>query len=657
MCQENIVLENLDLVPINKLLKGKFKFFIPRYQRGYRWTEDQVTDLLNDIYEFQENKSGSNEIYCLQPLVVKSHNDSKALDVIDGQQRLTTIHILLSYLEPGLQDKYSIEYETRTKDDQSSEKWKREIGSKEFLEKINDDKFRNSSSFHEIANANIDFYHIDLAYLTISNWFAAKFHINNITDKKNKFLGILKDDVRFIWYKTEEQDPIKVFTRLNIGKIPLTNSELIKALFLNKSNFKGKDVEQIRLQQVEIASEWDRIEYTLQNEEFWLFIHNLGWKKPTHIDFIFDLAMAKCKFGDFPDIGSDEHKTFRYFHEYFKKSKSSINAAWIRQTWHSVKEYFLIIEEWYNDLELYHYVGFLVEQGTNKDVVSNLIDHYTKEKDEFKEFVKAEIRKRINKCSDLTKTYGRNGEAKTLCRPLLLLHNIQTVIDQNKQLVQSRKYGLGTFYKFPFHLFKKEGKKSNGKGWEVEHIASNSGDNLTSEKNKEAWLASVAYCLPAEDPLRIKIENYFDNKANDFQVLQEDIENKAVENTLKGDDKQKIWNFALLDSTTNEEYQNDPFPVKRICILAKEHGHKAKLFYNHQNHSITIDKNENEIAFVPPCTKNVFVKAYTDMPSALNAWTVEDARDYALNINKVLSDAHFIDNQMDKIIKMFENHE
>ena len=141
MCQENIVLENLDLVPINKLLKGKFKFFIPRYQRGYRWTEDQVTDLLNDIYEFQENKSGSNEIYCLQPLVVKSHNDSKALDVIDGQQRLTTIHILLSYLEPGLQDKYSIEYETRTKDDQSTEKWKREIGSKEFLEKVEMRKF------------------------------------------------------------------------------------------------------------------------------------------------------------------------------------------------------------------------------------------------------------------------------------------------------------------------------------------------------------------------------------------------------------------------------------------------------------------------------------------------------------------------------------
>ena len=44
-------------------------FFIPSYQRGYRWTEQQVKDLLNDIKEFIDN--GTNNIYCIQPLVVK----------------------------------------------------------------------------------------------------------------------------------------------------------------------------------------------------------------------------------------------------------------------------------------------------------------------------------------------------------------------------------------------------------------------------------------------------------------------------------------------------------------------------------------------------------------------------------------------------------
>lgn len=74
----------------------------------------------------------------------------------------------------------------------------------------------------------------------------------------------------------------------------MTDSELIKALFLNASNFKNQDQESIRLQQIEIANEWDEIEYTLQNDEFWLFIqNNLKYSKPTRIDYIFDLIRNK----------------------------------------------------------------------------------------------------------------------------------------------------------------------------------------------------------------------------------------------------------------------------------------------------------------------------------------------------------------------------
>ena len=86
-----------------------------------------------------------------------------------------------------------------------------------------------------------------------------------------------------------------MFTRLNIGKISLTNAELIKALFLNRSNFNMGDDGYIQLRQREIASEWDNIEYALQDDEFWLFLHNLkekGYDRPTRIDFIFDLI---CK--------------------------------------------------------------------------------------------------------------------------------------------------------------------------------------------------------------------------------------------------------------------------------------------------------------------------------------------------------------------------
>lgn len=247
-------------------------FFIPGYQRGYRWTEQQVKDLLNDINEFEpENDSW----YCLQPLVTKKTildinqfktdiqdktelqditdalNKQIRYEVIDGQQRLTTIYLILACL--GVTDKYTIEYETRK-------------GSKGFLENI-------SEKAEDEAKGNIDFFYMHKAYETIEKFFDKK---KNQEHFQEGFKDKLLNNVKFIWYEIDEgENPVTVFTRLNMGKIPLTNAELIKALFLNRSNFGagvGKN-ETLRLRQQEIASEWDNIEYTLQNDEFWLFLN------------------------------------------------------------------------------------------------------------------------------------------------------------------------------------------------------------------------------------------------------------------------------------------------------------------------------------------------------------------------------------------------
>ncbi|MBF1070607.1 MAG: DUF262 domain-containing protein, partial [Prevotellaceae bacterium] len=100
--------ESIGLKTIYELLG--LNFFIPSYQRGYRWTEQQVRDLLQDILDFTTKDKEKGEFYCLQPIVIKcceeetikQHNLSSNLDdniwyeVIDGQQRLTTIHIILS---------------------------------------------------------------------------------------------------------------------------------------------------------------------------------------------------------------------------------------------------------------------------------------------------------------------------------------------------------------------------------------------------------------------------------------------------------------------------------------------------------------------------------------------------------------------------------
>lgn len=641
--------DKLKLTSVNDLMG--MNFYIPSYQRGYRWKTRQVTDLLDDIWEFHEKEKKPNEIYCVQPLVVKQKEEdifrkikeeatnlSEIInlikgywEVIDGQQRLTTFYIILSCLQPNLRNKFNIEYAIRNPQNRTSENSDYGIGSKEFLIKLD----RNEIDNH-LASSNIDFYHMYNTYNEVNKWIAVKrVQLENIGKEFDieSFVNTIANRVKFIWYETDEPDPIEVFIRLNIGKISLTDSELIKALFLNDSNYK-ESASSIRLQQVEIASEWDNIEKTLQNEEFWLFIHDLGWKKTTRIEWIFDIIVQQKIFGEMPDCGNDNHKTFRYFYEYFSQNKKDMTSDWIRHTWNQVKKYFMIFNEWYNDFELYHYVGYLVHEGIS---IEQLLKNYRNRKDEFKTYLKNEIRGKIRSCSDLTREYGDNGESKRDCFKLLLLFNIQSVVNQNIEYIKDKKYGMGAYYRFPFHLFKKEGKKDNKKGWEVEHIASNSGDKLSDIRNKKVWLASVLYSNPNNTQLKKNIEQYLGADIpteDEFESLRTRI--SEIDKPLGDIAKQMIWNYAILDSSTNEEYQNDPFPIKRICILAKESGRKAKKTYNPKTHKVTFDKGEEVIAFVPPATKSVFIKAYTDMPESLTSWTQKDAECYIRKIEEVL---------------------
>ena len=620
----------IELKSVSELLG--MKFFIPSYQRGYRWTEQQVKDLLNDIWEFslKENKRNG-EFYCLQPLVVKSKDDDvlaqiknannieevKTLlkgswEVIDGQQRLTTIFILLSYLKEA---KYTLEYATRQ-------------NSKSFLEAINEQQ----------KDDNIDFFHIWNANNTISSWFSSK------DEHKEQFKNTLLYKVKFIWYETNETYPIKVFTRLNIGKISLTNAELIKALFLNRSNFGNEAVDHLRLRQQEIANEWDNIEYTLQNDEFWLFLNKNVYDRPTRIDFIFDLICEQdsCKLfikenGKEIDkekmgmaIGNDDYRTFRYFYEYFK-SENTENAKKhkVETCWTEVKKYFQTFQEWFNDLELYHYVGYLIEYNQS---VAELVKTWKEcsTKIEFIGKLKTSIKKTINNCNDLNKQYEIDGTPKTQCRPLLLLHNIQTIINQSRDFTSKKEYELPVFYKFPFHLFKKE-------KWDVEHIDSNSENEINDKDSQNEFLLNIYHSV--DNVIKNKIEAFINdpNAANwnDFSEYT-----KEAKDSLSDKEKNKVWNFTLLDSSTNRSYGNSIFAAKRRIIIGKDRGVALPIprIKKEKNQSkLSIGKEEKaKTAFIPPCTKNIFMKYYTPILTNYNYWIRPDAQAYRQNILETL---------------------
>ena len=117
------------------------------------------------------------------------------------------------------------------------------------------------------SQENIDFFHIHEAYRCISEWFDA--HGARRQYAANKFYDALFEQVRVIWYEAaDDLDAATLFTRLNVGRIPLTDAELVKALLLSRSRGDAGLTDRA----LEIAAQWDAVERDLRDPELWAFI-------------------------------------------------------------------------------------------------------------------------------------------------------------------------------------------------------------------------------------------------------------------------------------------------------------------------------------------------------------------------------------------------
>ncbi|SFS83826.1 Uncharacterized conserved protein, contains ParB-like and HNH nuclease domains [Zhouia amylolytica] len=551
----------LELKTISEL--QEYDFFIPSYQRGYRWSSKEVVELLNDISNFTPrlvNESSDEKTwYCLQPIVVKKIDDNK-FEVIDGQQRLTTIYLILYYLNQDFVEKrrdklFEIDYETRT-------------DSKTFLNQLEE----------EVDNkSNVDFFYITNAYNTISNWFEEKGNNFDTGNFRSKF----KFNSKVIWYLSNENDSISIFTRINIGKIPLTNSELIKALFLNSSNFQNQE-NKLRLRQLEIATEWDNIENSLQNDKFWFFL-NQNSISTNRIEFIFNLINEE------PDP-NDNYDTFRYFSKKFSKG----NNEELTKNWKEVKRYFQRFSEWFNERELYHKIGFLIStESTSIKELYKTSDNISKS--EFKKYLDSLIKKEL-KNIDISELQYSDGKD---VRKVLLLYNILTMLASSKD----NSY-------FPFDLYKNE-------KWDLEHITSVK--DKIPDKNKKQWIEDAVVFIGnetrEEKALRKQINEWKEEDQDGFKILFEQIVTYFNSELREDDDINDLSNLTLLDSGTNRSYKNAVFPFKRKTIINRD----------------------KQGIFIPICTKNVFLKYFSEYPPKISFWSQEDRENYENDLLNVLN--------------------
>lgn len=589
-------------------------FIIPHYQRGYRWEAQEVEELLDDLWSF-EKTSNKGEFYCLQPIVLQQKNKN-VYHVLDGQQRLTTLYLIVTFLDEIRNDSgynqslFTIDYETRT-------------DCRTFLQ---EKKF-----IAGIDESNIDYFHICTAYDTIKKWFASPKHAG----AKMKLVPVLMDkndkgnrNLRFIWYEAENNvNPIEIFIRLNVGKIPLTDAELTKALLLQSDKYDEKELKFIERQLFELATEWDSIEYTLQNDEFWYFLCNQGNDKPTHIEFIFDLIADKLLIdNNYFEKKPIKHATFLILSEYLQdlvenKNLSRIQA--VEKIWEQVTEYFEYFREWFQNRTLYHYIGYLIALKGNQIIDPLIIQSKTLAKKQFVGFLEMEIGKMIlinkkRKDTDgneykvtLEKLNYENEDQKTDDKPeihrILLLHNVYSSLKSDKEKAR-----------FPFNLYKQT--KRNEK-WSLEHIHAQNSESIIKKENQVTWLNDHIQSLsnqnnPAFEKLitRMKSMKGLDEIEREaFDCIVTDVYSAIKEATDFDESRiHNISNLCLVDANTNSKLNNSVFDVKSEKIKERElAGH-----------------------YIPISTRNVFLKAYTSFPVNNAYWTDRDREGYLESISK-----------------------
>ena len=583
-------------MPIAALLDGMHHFVIPSFQRGYRWEEKQVIDLLEDIKQFAEDDNVRSDSYFLQPVVVKAckYNGADAYEVLDGQQRLTTLLLLLKRLMKRLGEDerelykdalYDIVYTNRPQLD-----------------------FNNPN-----AVDNIDSYYLSEAKRVIDDWFMEQ---TKNKQNLNNFIGTLlynqKRQVKIIWYALEEDSEdlvsINIFNRLNKGKISLTSSELIKALFIMDYDLRS---EGSNLPADQLAMEWNEMERKFQEDNFWYFISDDNSGTQTRIDVLFDFVTCR-------DEKKDTDYSYREFQKLYdfcrnqegNKTKERFVSEWsegienMQDAWRMIRRTFDRLVAWYEDNLFYHYVGYLVSIGFTPLQIYNHLENEKRSRKQVEseyewtvEDTMLSLRKMMMERFKQDKKYINKDaidefEYKSEYVPrILLLFNVECC----------RK---GHNIRFAFDKYKK------GR-WDVEHVDSQNDATIQEYADRMRWLANVKFVLGLEHTERSKelaekcngLINEFgakkrvvEKKYNDFYLeinkfySSESGENDAdVDLTTKK--KDYLSNLTLLDSATNREYKDAPFAYKRYCI-------------------VKYDRMGDR--FIPLCTRNLFLKYFTD---------------------------------------------
>lgn len=633
---------------IGELLDGRY-FFIPSYQRGYRWTEKQVGDLLRDLLCFANDYANEgqdkkqDQFYCLQPIIARPITDEHRLrsifgndyneqiaehgvwEIIDGQQRLTTIYLLYKYLldQKGWDEKklkeeedgkelYHISYATRE-------------GSAAFLESLTEKKI--NEGLEEESKQNVDFFHMANAFKYIGEWimtdgkainkrYQLGGSLDNIRTSFFKLLNGMTDtkggSVQVLWYEIaeeKEKSDVKEFQKINTGKIRLTDAELIKGLFLLRRNFTDGDK---YIKQSELALEWEFIENTLHANNFWYFLQKKGSDMPNRIDLLFNLIYKKQMLKDVAEEewedklkeideklqDTRQSEIFRFYYNRFEGKLGEELQHEVAEAWREVMELFRTLDDWFCSPTTYNYIGLLSQCGEDLCRLVLFFDQMSETacREEFVDYLKSRISyhlRGVKVDTEKRRILNEYKEHDNIYKILLTL-NIHLLNEQNRLLASE-----SDVYKFPFDVL-------SAQNWDIEHVDSFHTNALKRDADKEEWIRTAMDDRSEElsDEEKALVTQKLEEKGLDEAINI--LKKNAQEVEADAEIKNSIGNLTLLDAETNRSYGNSLFCTKRRIIIERI----------------------KQGVFVPVATQYIFAKFFDKKGTNRSLWTQEDMEAY-----------------------------
>lgn len=567
-------------------------YYIGPYQRGYKWKSgaihDQVPVLLLDLFEaFEKNKEKSSDAeYYLQYITVKRSvkGSDAVLEVIDGQQRLTSLTLFFNVLQ------WFFSEDNIAKNERGYKVQYSRYGN------ISENIFDQIFGFVQDENTVFDSLpHQDKYYMCLATQAINRFFTilsNEDSENFNAFINYVKNNVKIILNTEDEfSSAEEVFSSLNANKVPLTNAYLIKGLLLTKAsrvvtNGFQKGFKEILNERNLLAKTWDEMQNWFSEEEVSMYFFSSkenGMESALKLVRLTDkstsssvLVKFKETFG-YQDISvDDKYELFNRFHENVLTAEDALFYL------SEVKHLYLRLSSWYKENRMYNLLGYFLKTG------GKISDLTNKKNIELDTELKAHLRSQIDFTEEDLKIlkYGKPKQNEKIKKMLLAF----SVFPENK------KVSCSTDYRFNFFSYSEE-------GWTLEHIfPQNPGESCLDITDDRDWI--MRKCEEKGfSALATKIEMGQEVTGEELSFIFEEFPEPDI-----------LGNMALLSAGVNSALSNGMFNTKRKILL----------------------KKISSGSFVPKHTIEVFSKMLPEhldghskmqrFDADLMMWTVQDAK-------------------------------